>query len=247
MSRLPWSINYIQGCLPHKVLELHEKYGPVVRLAPNEVAFIDPQAWTDIYAYKRGQVEHAKAQHFYLKKGSTPDDILSETKDNHTLIRRHLALGFSDRSMRAQESLVRGYVDLLVKRIKERCTRVDPTTGALERRPLDMRTWYNWTTFDVIGDLCFGESFGMLENASYHPWIETLNSSTQQIAFVQSMVSLGFGWLMGLLFRFIARGIESHTKTTEVKIDRRRLMTMERPDLIEPLLKLHESGVRTLT
>lgn len=246
MSRLPWSVNYIRGRLPHQILALHEKYGPVVRLAPNEIAFTDPQAWTDIYAYKRGQIEHSKAQHFYLKKGSTPDDILSETKDNHTLIRRHLALGFSDRSMRAQEGLVRGYVDLLVRRIEERCTRVDPTTGALERRPLDLRTWYNWTTFDVIGDLCFGESFGMLENTSYDPWIETLNSSTQQIAFVQSMVSLGLGWLMGLLFRFIARDIESHAKTTEVKIDRRRLITTERPDLIEPLLKLHESGVSTL-
>ncbi|KAK6193713.1 hypothetical protein LQW54_012183 [Pestalotiopsis sp. IQ-011] len=128
--------------------------------------------------------------------------------------------------MRVQEGLVRGYVDLLVRRTKKRCTRVDPTTGALERRPLDLRTWYNWTTFDVIGDLCFGESSGMLENASYDPWVETLNSSTQQIAFVKSMISLGFAWLMDLF----------------VPIDRRRLITTERPDLIDPLLKLHESG-----
>ncbi|ETS78441.1 hypothetical protein PFICI_10503 [Pestalotiopsis fici W106-1] len=81
----------------------------------------------------------------------------------------------------------------------------------------------------------------MLDNASYDPWIETLNSSTQQIAFVQSMVGLGFGWLIGLLFRFIASDIETHANSTKVKIDRRRLITTDRSDLIEPLLKLHES------
>ena len=31
---------------------MHERYGPVVRLAPYEVSFIDEKAWSDIYGYR---------------------------------------------------------------------------------------------------------------------------------------------------------------------------------------------------
>ncbi|KAL1870738.1 hypothetical protein Daus18300_005058 [Diaporthe australafricana] len=144
--------------------------------------------------------------------------------------------------MRAQESLVRDHVDVLIKKLNKNCVRVDPTTGAVQKRSIDMRTWYNWTTFDVIGDLCFGESFGMLEKTRYDPWIKTLNSSTQQVAVIQSLASLGLGWLVGLLFKVIAPASESHMATTQTKIDRRMLMTTERLDLIEPLIKLNDSG-----
>ena len=30
--------------------------------------------------------------------------------------------------------------------------------------------WYNLTTFDLIGDLAFGESFNGLETAEIHGW-----------------------------------------------------------------------------
>jgi hypothetical protein len=37
--------------------------------------------------------------------------------------------------------------------------------------------WYNWLTFDIIGDLAFGESFSAVENAKNHPWVYTLKNS----------------------------------------------------------------------
>lgn len=36
------------GRLPFKVLELHRKYGPVVRIAPDELSFTDAAAWDDV-------------------------------------------------------------------------------------------------------------------------------------------------------------------------------------------------------
>lgn len=46
--------------------------------------------------------------------------------------------------------------------------RVQPN---LEDGTLDITSWYNFTTFDVLGDLCFGESFHCLETAENHPWV----------------------------------------------------------------------------
>jgi len=43
---------YFSGCEPWTVKKMHERYGPVVRLAPYEVSFIDEKAWSDIYGYR---------------------------------------------------------------------------------------------------------------------------------------------------------------------------------------------------
>ncbi|KAL6153751.1 hypothetical protein ACJQWK_02149 [Exserohilum turcicum] len=37
-----------------------------------------------------------------------------------------------------------------------------------------MVRWYNLTTFDVIGDLSFGQSFGGLQNTDMHEWITNI-------------------------------------------------------------------------
>jgi cytochrome P450 len=39
---------------------------------------------------------------------------------------------------------------------------------------MDMLKWYNFTTFDIIGDLVFGEPFHCLDNSDYHPWVSMI-------------------------------------------------------------------------
>jgi hypothetical protein len=34
--------------------------------------------------------------------------------------------------------------------------------------PVDMAQWFNLWSFDVMGDLAFGKSFGMLDSAETH-------------------------------------------------------------------------------
>jgi hypothetical protein len=59
--------------------------------------------------------------------------------------------------VRDQEPIVVGYIDLLMQRLHENC-----------HAPLDIVKWFNATTFDVVGDLTFGESFGSLETSQVH-------------------------------------------------------------------------------
>jgi hypothetical protein len=47
-SRLPSAYYQLIGTQPYRILELHEKYGPVVRIAPDELSYIS-DAWQDIY------------------------------------------------------------------------------------------------------------------------------------------------------------------------------------------------------
>jgi hypothetical protein len=60
MSRLPVLYYQIQGTLPFKILELHNKYGPIVRIAPGELSFTSESAWDDIYGRLPGKAQLQK-------------------------------------------------------------------------------------------------------------------------------------------------------------------------------------------
>jgi len=129
--------------------ELHERYGPVVRIAPDELAFSDAAAWKDIYGHRIGehgnQDENEKWIVAYAGSKSAPRSLLSAPRTEHAFLRRLLSHGFSDRSLRAQESMIRGHVDLLVAQLRE--------VGGGGKNRVNIRDWISYTTFDIIGEL----------------------------------------------------------------------------------------------
>ena len=50
----------LRGRWPFDAHQLHMKYGPVVRLMPNEVSFTSPQAWKDICGHRQGHPQFHK-------------------------------------------------------------------------------------------------------------------------------------------------------------------------------------------
>jgi cytochrome P450 len=107
---------HARGQQAFRTQKSHEEYGPVVRVGPNHLSFTDPRAWRDIYAY-RATGEMAKADAFFRPMKGLPSSILNADIEEHSRIRRALAQGFSDASMRAQETLITSYVRLLVERL----------------------------------------------------------------------------------------------------------------------------------
>ena len=127
----------IRGDMGYRVKELHEKYGPVVRISPNE------QKWEGFCAFK-GLSSHRS--------------IVTAHREEHSLLRRQLSHGFAERSMQAQEPFIRGYVDLLISQLHEHAK------GGAEA--LDLKQWVSWTTFDIVGNLAFGSDFGSVRTES---------------------------------------------------------------------------------
>lgn len=121
--------------------KLHEEYGDVVRVAPEQVAFTDARAWKELMGHRRpGQLENIRDPiHYSLSKQGLIGSISSE---EHGRQRRIVSHGFSSQAMMEQQPLIQQYVDLLMQRLRENCQ------GGT--KALDMTKWYNWTTFVSI-------------------------------------------------------------------------------------------------
>ncbi|KAI9172649.1 Cytochrome P450 monooxygenase 1 [Paramyrothecium foliicola] len=229
MSTLPRSWALCRGRLVFEVRKHHEKYGDVIRLGPNEIAFRQAEAWKDIYGHRAaGEEENPKSLDFYQISDNQPKSLIATDRSQHGELRRLMSHGFSERSMRGQEPIIGSYVDLLVQRLHEKA----------HEGPLNMREWYNWTTFDIIGNLGFGSDFECLKNCTYHPWTRLITDSVKIAAWFQSLGYMGFRQVAGTIMDIGAASI------TDLKeMARRKMMQRieigkkgERPDLIEGLI-----------
>ncbi|OTB04031.1 hypothetical protein M426DRAFT_73617 [Hypoxylon sp. CI-4A] len=164
-SNIPYSYWFHSGRMPYKILELHEKYGPVVRVAPNEVSFNSPQSWDDIYNFRQGHQTFIKSDFYeggpFASRGV--HSIVSERNvEAHGQMRRHLSHAFSDRSLSEQETLIAETVDKFINAAGRRGS---------GKAGYDIGKGLEMMTFDIIGDLAFGETFGGVDNDKPHPWI----------------------------------------------------------------------------
>ncbi|KAK1753193.1 cytochrome P450 [Echria macrotheca] len=239
-TKLGFCYGLVRGTLPFDMLALHKRYGPVVRIAPDQLAFADAGAWKDIMGHqKAGALEFEKNPKFYRPVPAIPVDIINASREEHGLLRRTMAHGFSDRSMREQQPIIQGYVDLLVRRLR----------GLAEAgEAVDMTAWYNFTTFDVIGDLAFGESFGCLDNSDYHPWVKAIFDLTRTGTVVQALAQYPglLRFLVSLVPMSAWKEREHHLELTKAKLLRRMESGKERPDLVEGLLKKKDEWGLTL-
>lgn len=192
--RFPWARSVLSGRLPFDVLELHRKYGEVVRVAPWELSYTDPAAIKPIYGHHNsatsGFSEMDKDKMEFQKTPQGIYHMLGANSADHGRYRRLLSFGFSERGMRVMQSRIQGFVDLLIKGMKEAAANDEYT---------DILHWFNWTTFDMIGDLAFGESFHCLEDKKTHPWIEAVFGNVKAVPYMQVIRHYGLEKLLPLL------------------------------------------------
>ena len=51
---MPWMLSVHAGSIHRDLQRLHSVWGPVVRITPNELSFVDAQAFQDIYGRRKG-------------------------------------------------------------------------------------------------------------------------------------------------------------------------------------------------
>ncbi|KAL2823233.1 cytochrome P450 [Aspergillus cavernicola] len=173
MSAIPIYCLRVRGRTAIVLQRMHVKYGTVVRIGPNELSHIDPRCLKDLY----GPFPAGKPifQRNPVQLGADPpgvQGIFRGDDTTHARQRRIFAPAFSDRGVKAQEAVFQKYTALLVARLRE---------AANTKTDANMVKLYNLTTFDIMGELLFSESFGLLKDGEYLPWME---SAFENIKFI---------------------------------------------------------------
>ena len=151
------------GRHPFKLLALHEKYGSVVRVSPNELSFNTARSWQDIYNFRPGHQTFTKSD--WYSGGVFTDKAMSIVSErdpaNHGRMRKDLSHAFSDRSLKAQEPLIDEVIQEFVQQLAVHGTQADG---------IDIVMWFELMTFDIIGSLAFGQSFGGVKSGEPFAW-----------------------------------------------------------------------------
>jgi cytochrome P450 len=125
-----------------------DKYGPVVRFAPNDISYIKSSAWKEIYANRVAQSgEPLMRDRKYMRDMEQFGawNLLVADPPNHARQRKQLAPAFSEKALREQEPLIMRYINHLMERLAE-------TAG----QAVDLSGLFNFATFDIVGEVCSG-------------------------------------------------------------------------------------------
>ena len=215
-------------------MKLHAKYGVVVRVLPDELSFIGSSAWQDIYT-TRPQLPKPtfgvlETPNGIPSMGTIPDP------ENHGRQRKIVSHAFSDRALLSQEYILQKYSDLLIKRLRDQPN--------LQDGSLDICSWYNFTTFDVLGDLCFGESFHCLETAENHPWVAAIFKGVKAAQLLT--VFQHFPPMSTIVKRCLPQWVHDEAQKsftfTRERVDKRIASQSDRPDFMKYILQNNYSG-----
>jgi cytochrome P450 len=135
---------------------LHERYGTFVRFGPNSLSVNSSTALKEIYGFKSNV---RKAEFYDAFVHPTPNTHNTRDKDLHARKRRVLSQAFSDGAMKEMERYILGNVRTFCEGIGSTMVGCDKGWTA----PQNMADWFNWLAMDILGDLCFGKAFHMLE------------------------------------------------------------------------------------
>ncbi|KAI4134020.1 MAG: hypothetical protein LQ341_006092 [Variospora aurantia] len=235
-SRLPFIYCMFTGTLVKREREIHQKYGEIVRLAPDEVSFANEQAWTDIYTARRGHKRTKRDRAYYLAPNDQADNIITTNDAKfHLRARTLLSNSFTEDALRAQHTLINGHADTMVSQIHALVGQDRSGKGAM----VNMTDWLNFFTMDVIGDLAFGESFGCLKSGEYHSWVRTLFSYLKgmSLAAAPRYYPTTEFLFEKLIPKSVIEGQRRHTEYAHAKINRRLDMKTDRPDFVTPFMK----------
>ncbi|KAL1638879.1 hypothetical protein SLS58_008463 [Diplodia intermedia] len=154
-THLPLKLANVRGRRVHLIHALHARHGPVVRIAPDEVAVADARAVRAIHRPGAGFDKSAWYKKFVRGSAEGMFDMVDAKR--HAARRRLFARAF------AKEK-----VELAVRRMGEELRRGEDS---------DCMKWWTFLATDVSGHLMFGESFRMLELGKKNEYIETLEST----------------------------------------------------------------------
>ncbi|KAI0015351.1 cytochrome P450 [Xylariomycetidae sp. FL0641] len=165
ISNVWYAYQWITGKYPWAIAKAMEQYGDIVRIAPNELAFITPKASSDMWAPQvKGYEYFPKAD--FISLGWADQGITWETDPvKHRQKAKWLMPAFSAKELKRKEHIIHKYIDLFVNKMKDIGGKKDG---------VELRQWADWLAMDIAADLAYSREMHQIEEQKSSAYLESI-------------------------------------------------------------------------
>lgn len=179
-----WKVrSVISGRTHLEHIALHRKYGPIVRIGPNEVSVSSPEAARALLSAGR---RFFKTPFYSVFPPVENPDIFTEIREDvHAVKKRVANVPYSMAAMQQLSPFIHDTIELMMRRIEEHI--------AESRGIFDLGDYLHYFAFDVLGEVAFSRSFGFLEaGRDVDSAIKTIDNSQRYNGIVGQVPELDF-------------------------------------------------------
>ena len=149
-------------------MSVHKRYGDVVRVGPKTVLVGGREGVHRVLGH--GENHLSKSEDYLALVFHRPSVFSEIDKQAHARKRRIAAQAYSMQSVMKMHT----YVEANVAKFVNKTDRF-----AAAGKPIDLCTWFKFYAFDVIGDLAFGQGFGMLERGEVDDFVTQISAGVE--------------------------------------------------------------------
>lgn len=149
-----------------------------MRFAPNSLSFNTAEAFDAIYKSPRTNV--IKSDWYQCVRdsaGGFESTFTARQTARHAAKRRLLSQAFSERALRDYEPRICAHIEAWIEAIQDEMGDGDGDgVGGLV--DIDLGQWSNYLIFDILGDLGYGSSFGLVTTATNRSMVDLIPKAT---------------------------------------------------------------------
>ncbi|KAI1422849.1 cytochrome P450 [Xylaria sp. FL1777] len=197
--------HFSSGRWPWVVERAIKEYGDIVRIGPNSLVFLEPQAAIDIHSAKRDLKDTFIKTPLTDGLGGGDDGIVWEKNPEiHRTVSKTMAPAFSSNSLKAKISTLNEYIDLIVSQMREH---------GQESVGLDISEWFTWPAMDSATDLACGQELHELRDMKTHTFLAGMDLASMLVVILSAtkiapiltpaMMLLTPWWLMRSLLQIL--------------------------------------------
>ena len=177
ISTIPRMLSVNRGSSHLEDLNLHQKYGTFVRVAPNSVSISDPAAIGEIYGIG---TKFTKSPFYTLseahdEEGLIPDPFILTNKELHTRMKRNASNAYALNGLVQMEPWINPVTERLLSKIG---------ASADKGLPLEMGKVISNFTMDAVFSLTFGRDFDYLNNGDTLGILKVMEIASRYMAVV---------------------------------------------------------------
>ncbi|KAJ9243589.1 hypothetical protein DTO169E5_2504 [Paecilomyces variotii] len=173
-----------RGMFVWKIQEMHQEFGPIVRINPHELHIRDPDFYDELYA--PASKKRDKYKHWVVLAGTPEASFATVSHNHHRLRRGALNPFFSKQAVARMEPLI-------MEKIERLCARLREAIQAQAVIRLDAA--YMALSMDVICHYAYGESYNYLAHEDFRlTWRYAVVSALEN-----GILLRNFPWVLPIL------------------------------------------------